>query len=226
MIMQRFLYRYLRASLVFGLLWLALAATAHAREHSILVLGDSISAAYGMSLEQGWVALLAGQLEQDYPRQYTVVNASISGETTAGGLRRLPSLLQQHSPSVVIIELGGNDGMRGYPLKKLRDNLSSLVDLCKLSGAQVILLPMEIPPNYGARYTSGFRQSFVDVAQSTDSVLAPFVMTGVATDASLMQGDGIHPSVEAQPMLLDNVLPTIIEALADLSINEAGTAAR
>ena len=216
MIMQRFLYRYLRAGLAFGLLWLALIATAQAREHSILVLGDSISAAYGMSLEQGWVALLAGQLEREYPRQYTVVNASISGETSAGGLRRLPALLQQHSPSVVIIELGGNDGLRGYPLKKLRYNLSSLVELSKTSGAEVILLPMEIPPNYGTRYTSGFRQSYADVAQNTDSTLAPFMMTGVATDPSLMQGDGIHPSVGAQPKLLDNLLPTVIEVLADL----------
>jgi len=179
------------------------------------VLGDSISAAYGMSLEQGWVALLAGRVAENHP-QYTIVNASISGETTAGGLRRLPALLEEHRPNLVIIELGANDGMRGYPLGTLRDNLTSLVQMSKAAGAGVILLPMEIPPNYGSRYTSGFRRSYVQVAEETDSLLAPFVLDGVATDPALMQADGIHPTVEAQPALLDNVLPTIMEALAQL----------
>ena len=179
------------------------------------MLGDSISAAYGMSLQQGWVAQLAGRLEQDYP-QYTVVNASISGETTAGGRRRLPLLLEEHQPSLVIIELGANDGMRGYPLTTLRSNLADLADMSQQAGARVILLPMEIPPNYGARYTSGFRQTFVQVADETGSVLSPFVLDGVATDTKLMQADGIHPTVEAQARLLDNVLPTIFAVLAQL----------
>ena len=198
------------------MLWLSVSSTAQAREHNILVLGDSISAAYGMSLDQGWVALLATQLQEKQPL-YAVINASISGETTAGGLRRMPALLQEHKPALVIIELGANDGLRGYPLGTLRANLARLIQLSKEAGAQVILLPMEIPPNYGTRYTSGFRQSYAQVAEKTGSTMTPFVMDGVATtNPALMQDDGIHPTVEAQPRLLDNVLPTVIEVLAKL----------
>ena len=215
MIMQRFLYRFLRSTFVLGLVWLSFSVAAQARDQTILVLGDSISAAYGMSLEQGWVALLAKKLE-DAEQPYAVVNASISGETTAGGLRRLPDLLEQHKPRLVIIELGANDGLRGFPLGTLRGNLANLVELSQDAGARVILLPMEIPPNYGTRYTSGFRQSYVQVATDTGSAITPFVMDGVATNPALMQGDGIHPSVEAQPKLLDNVLPTVTEILAQL----------
>lgn len=194
---------------------MAMAWQARANEQNILVLGDSISAAYGMSLEQGWVAQLASRLETQSPR-YSVVNASISGETTAGGLRRLPELLQEHQPRVVIIELGANDGLRGYPLGTLQSNLTQLVTLAQETGATVILLPMEIPPNYGTRYTAGFRESFRQVAGDTDSVLAPFILDGVATDPTLMQVDGIHPTVEAQPLLLKNVMPTVINVLAEL----------
>ncbi len=165
-----------------------------------------------MSLEQGWVALMGAKIAAS-DKTFTVVNASISGETTAGGLRRLPALLEQHSPALVIIELGANDGLRGYPLSTLRSNLDELVTLSQHSGAKVILLPMEIPPNYGTRYTSGFRDSYRQVAARTNSVLTPFVLDGVATDRSLMQADGIHPTAAAQVMLLDNVLPTIVDAL-------------
>lgn len=191
-----------------------MAGQARANEQKILVLGDSISAAYGMSLEQGWVAQLATQLQQQRG-QTNVVNASISGETTAGGLRRLPALLQEHQPTVVIIELGANDGLRGYPLKTLEDNLTQLAQLSQQAGARVILLPMEIPPNYGTRYTTGFRESFRQVANDTDSVLAPFMLEGVATDPLLMQDDGLHPSVAAQPLMLKNVLPTVTMVLAE-----------
>ena len=215
MIMQRFLYHVLRNSLALGLLLLSASVTAQDKQHTILMLGDSISAAYGMSLEQGWVAQMADRLQEAYP-QYTVVNASISGETTAGGLRRLPLLLEEHQPNLVIIELGANDGMRGYPLGTLRKNLAELAGMSQQAGARVILLPMEIPPNYGARYTSGFRQAFVLVADETGSVLSPFVLDGVATDTQLMQADGIHPTSEAQVRLLDNVLPTIFAVLAQL----------
>ena len=181
---------------ILGLLILCLPYNAQAKEHRLLVLGDSISAAYGMSLEQGWVALLAQNLADREPAP-EVINASISGETTGGGLRRLPALLAQHSPSLVILELGGNDGLRGFPLSALRSNLDQLVDLSQAAGAEVILVPMEIPPNYGARYTAGFRASFVD------------------TNPALMQADGIHPSVEAQPLLLQNILPTVQAVLAE-----------
>ncbi len=188
---------------------------ARANEQNILVLGDSISAAYGMSLEQGWVAQLAARLREQ-PVQTNVVNASISGETTAGGLRRLPALLQEHQPKVVILELGANDGLRGFPLKTLHDNLTQLVQLSQQAGARVILLPMEIPPNYGPRYTMGFRESFTLVAKSTDSVLAPFLLDGIATDPKFMQSDGIHPTVAAQTLILDNVLPSVTMVLAEL----------
>ena len=197
-----------------GLLLLAISCQAQARDQRILVLGDSISAAYGMSLEQGWVNMLASQLAEASPPA-AVINASISGETTAGGLRRLPQLLEQHQPTLVIIELGANDGLRGYPLAGLRANLNKLVAMSQQAGARVILAPMEIPPNYGARYTAGFRESFVEVAGDTDSALAPFLLDGVATDPALMQDDGLHPNPAAQAKLLQNILPTIQAVLAN-----------
>jgi acyl-CoA thioesterase-1 len=214
LIIKCFLYPLVRAGLAAGLLLLALASSAQAREQRILVLGDSISAAYGMSLEQGWVALLERQLAELAP-DGEVINASISGETTGGGLRRLPALLAQHEPGVVIIELGANDGLRGFPLTGLRANLGKLAELSRDAGARVILVAMEIPPNYGARYTSGFRQSYIEVADSTGSTLAPFLMEGVATNPELMQDDGIHPTAAAQPKLLQNILPTIQAVLAE-----------
>ena len=190
-----------------------MALQAQAKETGILVLGDSISAAYGMSLEQGWVSLLARQLAQSEPAP-EVINASISGETTTGGLRRLPDLLAEHDPSLVVIELGANDGLRGYPIKQLRANLEDMVRLSRDSGAEVVLVAMEIPPNYGARYTADFRESFTEVARNTGSTLAPFLLDGVAIDPALMQDDGIHPGVEAQPLLLQNILPSIQTVLA------------
>ena len=195
------------------MLSLCLYGNAQASTQRILVLGDSISAAYGMSLQQGWVAMLAERLGEA-ESGLEVINASISGETTAGGLRRLPDLLARHQPGLVIIELGANDGMRGYPLKSLRSNLSDMTRMSQEAGARVILLAMEIPPNYGARYTAGFRESFAEVAANTGAILGPFVLDGVATNPALMQEDGIHPRAEAQPLLLENVLPTIETALA------------
>lgn len=185
-----------------------------ANEQKILVLGDSISAAYGMSLEQGWVAQMATALKEKNPAA-VVINASISGETTDGGLRRLPALLDEHAPGVVIIELGANDGLRGFPLQTMKKNLTQMVALSQQSGAKVILLPMEIPPNYGPRYTSGFRETYRDVASETDSLLTPFLLDGVATDPKLIQADGLHPTVEAQPLILGNVFPTVTRVLAD-----------
>ncbi len=198
-----------RAALAVGWL-LALSLSTRAWADTILVLGDSISAAYGMSLQQGWVAALEEELGADYE----VVNASISGETTAGGLRRLPALLEQHQPQLVIIELGGNDGLRGYPLRKFRSNLNELVMQSQAAGARAILVPMEIPPNYGSRYTAGFRQAYRDVARETGVALSPFILDGVATDPALMQEDGIHPTTDAQHLLLANMLPTVREVLA------------
>jgi len=178
----------------------------------LLVLGDSISAAYGMSLEEGWVAMLERRLADRQP-PVAVINASISGETTGGALRRLPALLAEHQPSVVLIEVGGNDGLRGFPIPSLRQNLTQLSSLASNAGARVIIVPMEIPPNYGTRYTAGFRDSFAEVASATSGILAPFILDGIATVPELMQDDGIHPRVEAQEAMLLNVLPSIEEAL-------------
>lgn len=183
----------------------------------MLVLGDSISAAYGMSLEQGWVALLERRLQEDYP-EMSVINASISGDTSAGGLRRLPSLLKSHNPDLVILELGGNDGLRGYPTTQLADNLYEMVRLSTAAGARTLVLPMEIPPNYGPRYTQAFRDSFQNAASLQGAALGPFLLTGIATDTSLMQGDGIHPTVQAQPIIVENLLPAVrreLKALVD-----------
>ncbi len=203
-------FRLLRSTLMIGLLTVLLSSMAQASGR-ILVLGDSISAAYGMSLEQGWVALLAAELEQD-DSGYEVVNASISGETTDDGLRRLPRLLAQYQPAVVVIELGGNDGLRGFPVGRLRANLEHMGKLARDAGAKVLILPMEIPPNYGKRYTRAFRAAFRSAAEASGAALGPFLLEGVATQPQLMQDDGIHPTVSAQPLLLDN-LREAIEAL-------------
>ena len=190
---------------------LAITATA-ARANTLLVVGDSISAAYGMSLDKGWVALLEGRMAVSYP-DHEVVNASISGETTDGALRRIDTLLEQHQPSVVLIELGGNDGLRGFPIGRFRDNLRQLAAKSQAAGAEVIIAAIRIPPNYGNRYTTSFHDSYALVAKETDSILAPFILEGIATDPALMQADGIHPRPEAQRALLDNLYPYIEESL-------------
>lgn len=210
--MQRFLFALLRSSLIIGLCSLLALPAVAGQSRTLLVLGDSISAAYGMSLEQGWVALLERRLQGSHPH-YRVVNASISGETTGGGLRRLPNLLARHEPSIVLLELGGNDGLRGYPPANIRDNLADMTRLAQDAGAEVLLLAMEIPPNYGARYTTAFRDSFSVVAEETGARALPFILDGIATDDSLMQDDGIHPTIEAQPLLLERLLPSLLELL-------------
>ena len=143
-----------------------------------------------------------------------MVNASISGDTSGGGLRRLPGLLEEHSPQLLVIELGGNDGLRGYPTKTLRDNLAAMASLARDRGSEVLVLPMEIPPNYGPRYATAFRSSFSEAAETTGSTLGPFLLDGIATQPELMQGDGIHPTAEAQPMIVELLLPSF-EALLD-----------
>lgn len=192
---------------------LALAGTARASTTpTVLIVGDSISAAYGMSLEQGWVALLERRLQEQYPN-IAVVNASISGETSAGGLRRLPGLLQQHKPDLLIIELGGNDGLRGFPLNLFRKNLIDMIEMAWRHDARTLLLPMEIPPNYGMRYTQGFRETFQEAAGTADAILGPFILDGIATEPELMQADGIHPTAQAQIAMLNNVYRAVEDAL-------------
>jgi acyl-CoA thioesterase-1 len=185
-----------------------------ANSAAILVLGDSISAAYGIPVDRGWVKLLEKQLaQQSSSADYPIINASISGETTAGALNRLPQLLQQHQPAIVIIELGGNDGLRGFPISRLRYNLDQLISLSQAAGAKVLLTGMRIPPNYGPRYTEMFFNSFSLAAEKHQVPLVPFLLADIAQFPELMQADGIHPTATAQAKILDNVLPAIQDLL-------------
>ena len=179
---------------------------------SILVLGDSISAGYGMNVDDGWVNLMNQTLRQR-ELAYRMVNASISGETTVGGLKRLPDLLQEHAPSIVVIELGGNDGLRGYPTTKIMDNLLTMTDLVKAAGAQPVIITMRIPPNYGPRYTRAFEQVFADAAEQSKATLVPFLFEELAVDAQMMQDDGIHPTAKAQPLLVEGFLPFLLDLM-------------
>jgi acyl-CoA thioesterase-1 len=180
--------------------------------HTILVLGDSISAAYGVALDDGWVALLDQHLKSEGV-QAEVINASISGETTQGGLARLPALIAAHQPDIVVLELGANDGLRGFPLAHIRGNLQQMIDLSQQSEADVVLLGMRIPPNYGQKYTSLFYANYQQLAQAADIPLVPFFLDGVAAEDGMMQDDGLHPGAAAQPVLLRNALPAILPLL-------------
>ncbi|AEF22521.1 arylesterase [Pseudomonas fulva] len=179
-----------------------------AQAGTVLVVGDSISAAFGMDTQQGWVHLLDERMREE-GFEHQLVNASISGDTSAGGAARLPALLTEHKPEVVIVELGGNDGLRGLPPSQLQQNLASMIDASRNAGAKVLLLGMRIPPNYGERYTTAFAKVYGDLAADKKVPLVPFLLDGVGGVASLMQDDGVHPAVAAQPQLLENVWPTL-----------------
>ncbi|MBM4203633.1 MAG: arylesterase [Gammaproteobacteria bacterium] len=179
----------------------------------VLILGDSISAAYGINREDGWVALLETRLRSAHP-QGRVINASISGETTGGGLARLPRALAEHAPHVVILELGGNDGLRGYPIKRMQANLQQMIDLTLAAKAKPLLVGMQIPPNYGARYTAAFSGAYSALAKTNDIALVRFLLQDVALKKGWMQSDGIHPTREAQPAMLDAVWPVLAPLLA------------
>jgi acyl-CoA thioesterase-1 len=184
------------------------SASAYAQAPVILVFGDSISAGYGLRLEQGWVELLKTRLQsQGYG--YQVVNASVSGETTAGGLARLPRALELHHPKIVILELGGNDGLRALPIAQMRANLTQMVTLATAIGANVLLLGMRMPPNYGPEYTKQFALAFSDLANEKKIASVPFLLTDIALSPNLLQGDDIHPNALGQPILLDNVWPAL-----------------
>jgi acyl-CoA thioesterase-1 len=180
-----------------------------ASQQTLLVVGDSLSAAYGVPSETAWVQLLRERLQGNGLENWNVVNASISGETTDGGVRRLPELLEKNNPSVVIIELGGNDGLRGFPPGVIKSNLASMVESVQSSGARAILVGMQIPPNYGQRYTQLFADIFPTLSDNYNTALVPFFLDGIYDKANLMQGDGIHPTAEAQPRLLENVWPVL-----------------
>jgi acyl-CoA thioesterase-1 len=179
-------------------------AVASAR--TILVFGDSLSAAYGIRPEQGWVALLTQRLKaQGYG--YQIVNASVSGETSSGGLERLPRALQLHQPALVILELGANDALRGLPLSATRANLVAMVQLSRSAGARVLLVGLRIPPNYGPRYTQQFASIFPELANQYHLPLVPFLLEKVALDPTRMQADGLHPNAEGEPPVLDTLWP-------------------
>ena len=187
----------------------SLAETAKAETPVILVFGDSISAGYGLAhVELGWVELLKTRLK-DAGYGYQVVNASVSGETTAGGVARLPRALELHHPAIVIIELGGNDGLRALPIAQLRANLGQMVDLATAAGAKVLVLGMRMPPNYGPEYTQQFSDSFSELARTKKVPWVPFLLNDIALSQNLLQEDTIHPNAEGQPKLLENVWPAL-----------------
>lgn len=182
----------------------------------LLVLGDSLSAAYGLPLDQGWVNLLQARIEA-HNLPHRVVNASISGDTVAGGLSRLPTLLAEQRPQIVVIELGANDGLRGFPPVRIQADLIRLVEQTQKAGARVLLAGVRLPPNYGPAYTERFQRLYATVADETGAALVPRLLDGVAEDAALMQDDGLHPTAAAQPRILENLWPVLLPLLEQSS---------
>jgi len=198
-----------------ALLLLVWNGIAWAAPQPLLILGDSLSSAHHIAVETGWVHLLEIRLQQSKnPRP--VVNASISGETTSGGLARLPQLLAEHKPSLVVVELGANDGLRGLPLVQIRENLTSIIRACQQAGAAVVLVGIELPINYGPQYRDGLRSMYRDLSQEFNLPLVPFLLAGVALDPDLMQDDGLHPKSEGEPKVLENVWPVLEPAIQSL----------
>lgn len=198
------MYRYLLIILLGFVPLSALAGKA-----KILVMGDSLSAAHNIDIKAGWVSLLGERLDN---KQWQVINASISGETTAGGRARLPALLEKHQPELCIIELGANDGLRGQSVKKMQNNLDKMISQCKKYG-QVLLLGIWLPPNYGAAYTTAFRAAYPHLAHKHQVPLIPFFLDGVANNGEYMQRDGLHPNERGQPIILENVWVRLKELL-------------
>lgn len=192
---------------------LVVAATPAAESRTVLVMGDSLSAAYGIAPQQGWVALTAERLKTRQPG-WKVANASVSGETTGGGASRIAAELERHAPEVVVIELGANDGLRGLGLEQTRTNLERMIVAAKKTGAKVLLLGMRIPPNYGPQYTQGFERNYRDLAEKHDVALLPFFLEPIATERDAFQPDNLHPVAAVQPRLRDHVWPAL-EPLLD-----------
>ncbi|MDP1520439.1 arylesterase [Porticoccus litoralis] len=176
---------------------------------TLLVLGDSISAGYGVDRGKGWVELMQQQLRNEHH----VVNASISGDTTGGGLSRLDTLIEEHAPDFVLIELGGNDGLRGYPIHRIKENLRAMINLIRLADSQPILFSMRIPPNYGKRYSEQFSNAYSDIAEEENVPLLPFLFEDIAANPDLMLDDGIHPSEQAQPLIAERTLKLLTPLL-------------
>lgn len=200
---------------------LLLSGNSVASSPTLLVMGDSLSAAYGVESEKAWVVQLRQRLGQQGWDDWAVVNASISGETTDGGLRRLPDLLSRHQPDIVVIELGGNDGLRGFPPQVIRKNLARMIELSQDAGARVLLVGMQMPPNYGPRYTEAFAGIYHDLAESKDVALVPFFLEGIYNQEGMMQDDGIHPTGDAQIRLLENLWPHLKPLLQESTADQA-----
>jgi len=192
--------------------FVAWSMPAFATNPKILIYGDSLSAAYGIPQQQGWAALLKKKLAQER-LTYEVINASISGETTDSGLTRLTSTIKQVKPTIIILELGANDGLRGLPIKNMRNNLSAMIQLCKKSGIKVLLLGMKIPPNYGVQYTKEFSQTYAQLGKQHKVALLPFMLENVAARPDLIQADGLHPNALGQPIILENIWPELQKLL-------------
>jgi acyl-CoA thioesterase-1 len=196
----------LRKWTIAALLMLAASASAYSAPKTVLVLGDSLSAEYGLARGSGWVALLEHKLKIE-KIDAKIINASISGETTSGGLTRLPSLIDQYRPSVVVIELGANDGLRGLPVASAQDNLRSMITLAQKNKAKVLLVGMRMPPNYGRAYTERFYAMYKDLSTQYKTPLVPFMLEGVAQDPAMFQPDRLHPVASAHPTILSNIWP-------------------
>lgn len=182
------------------------AENSQSQQHTLLIMGDSISAGYGIDKAQGWVSLLKTRLSSLNTKiQYKIVNSSISGETTSGGANRIKSLLKQHKPMIVVLELGGNDGLRGSSIKLLKQNLSFMINESKSVGAHILLLGMQIPPNYGQAYSRLFKEMYPNIAREHNITLLPFLLEGIAGQSEMMQADGIHPTASAQPIMMEAV---------------------
>ncbi|HEX5381842.1 MAG TPA: arylesterase [Acinetobacter sp.] len=209
--MRQYRFKVFVYSSVIGLMLCLNPMLASAK--TIMILGDSISAGYGLQPQQGWVTQLQKRLDQQYPKQHQVVNASVSGETSSGALARLPKLLATYKPNIVVIELGGNDGLRGQPPQMIQQNLARLVEQSQKAKAKVILFGMKIPPNYGTAYSKAFQQNYTIVSQRYQVKLLPFFLEGIAGHKNLMQNDLIHPNAQAQVKLLNLAYPYIKGAL-------------
>jgi len=190
---------------------LACAQNTTSTTTKILVMGDSLSAGYAIDIQQGWVNLLEREITKKHAVQ--IINASVSGETSSGGNTRLPALLIEHQPNIVILELGGNDALRGQPLNLLEKNLQTMIDASKKTGAKVLLAGMQIPPNYGPRYSNQFKALYVQLAEKNQAALIPFLLEGIGGNADLVQRDGIHPTAEAQSIIVRNVQPELEKLL-------------
>lgn len=206
------------APLLMAVFLFAFSSASQAQADKILVIGDSLSAAYGLAVDDGWVAKLEHKIDGTR-HSLEVINASVSGDTSANGLSKLPALLDEYDPAFVILELGGNDGLRGLSIKKLRQNLIEMTELAQSKDATVIILGMQIPSNYGAAYTRLFIKTFIDAAEQTDAALVPFFLEGLGAGLEWFQSDGIHPNAKAQEIMLDNVWQVLAPILESQPVN-------